>query len=934
MKPIHRLGARFLALPIALAASLATPAMATMPPAAGSLPAELSIAFEDQLFAVPERADGSGTSGSQTEWKIPVLIVSFADSGISHTPEEFERLLFDTTGSTATGSVFDYYQWVSGGRLRVLGRVVDVVTLPNDRAFYAGNAWGLNAIATPNNSFGACTDALRRSRSDIDWSEFDRDHDGYVDMLWVIHAGLGGEASDRSNLWSVTSRLTSGWRSAASWATRDPIPGSSTQFVRVDRFTILPELSSFWRTPISEIGVYCHEFGHALGLPDLYDTVNLSGVVNVGPGNWSLMSSGAYGTDGHSPEYPAHMGAWPLQYLGWDHTIRPTQDGVIRLEPIEGSGSVVEWCFQGEAGPEHFLIENRQRLGFDRNLIGEGLIVYHIDEPTISGGLRGNRVNAVLTPGLRLMEADGDLDMEQGRNRGDGNDPFPGALGRRLLDDDTSPSTRTFENRVTNIALRDVREEGDVVRFLLQVRPAGWFSPQVTEGPPLDPSPIRRAARTAGVDDQGMCHLVQSENIAGHAQVQLRSGTAQWDSPIAVSSTSAGATDPTLAVLPGGDLAIAWSDTRSGRAQIYYRSRIGGTWTAERPVTQLPGNCMSPAIAADGRGTISLAFQYLEGGVGQIRFMRFTYFSPFGQSVPITSPADQPSDPAVVSAFDGTTHIVWRDQSGAAYRLWFCRSHPDSGVSGKLPLTAPPTRSQLGYSVALDPGGALHSVWQTSSPGQSQLHYQLRSKTRPPEPADTLIESQGYPVQNPVLAVDADRNVHVAFEAAPNQVLCARYRLNVPSRGWDDMSTHVSEVGEGTVSRVEPMATGSGKVTVAYIQYRQDGAHFVVRRRDPALASFLEVPPAAWNFPSPLSVAPNPIRPGQSVDLTWASVAGNAPSAIEILDVAGRRLQGPIAIAGGQARISGSVTRAWAPGVYFVRFPSSRAGAARLVVLH
>src|SRR5262249_40895449 len=159
--------------------------------------------------------------------------------------------------------------------------------------------------------------------------------------------------------------------------------------VRIDRFTVLPELSGFHPGQLDEIGVFCHEFGHTLGLPDLYDTSVLGGAANTGPGNWCLMSSGAYGGDGISPEYPPHMGAcgspsrmgaWCSLWLGWVSRVRPMQDTTVALLPIADGSPILEFAFQGEDAPEHFLLENRVREGFDRKLPNAGLLVTQVDE--------------------------------------------------------------------------------------------------------------------------------------------------------------------------------------------------------------------------------------------------------------------------------------------------------------------------------------------------------------------------------------------------------------------------------------------------------------------------------------------------------------------------------------------------------------------------
>src|SRR6185503_7804402 len=158
-------------------------------------------------------------------------------------------------------------------------------------------------------------------------------------------------------------------------------------------------------------------------------------------------------------------------------TVRPTTDSLIVQGPIAAGAPVMDFWFQGEANPEHYLIENRQRMGYDRNLPEEGLIVYQIDETVIAQGIGANRVNYGQLTGLRLVEADGLYDLIAGRNRGDAHDPFPGQFARTQFDDDTNPWTRTFRGAVTNIALNEIEAVGDNMRYFMQVRAPGWQAP-------------------------------------------------------------------------------------------------------------------------------------------------------------------------------------------------------------------------------------------------------------------------------------------------------------------------------------------------------------------------------------------------------------------------------------------------------------------------
>jgi immune inhibitor A len=302
----HRPYLSLAAIAVALLAMVSAPltARATLPMRDGSLPSEVRGAVASGLLAAPLRpALGTTAVQGHPVWVVPVILVDFTDQPLSalSTPAAWERALFDTTHSTATGSAYDYYQWVSRGQFRLVGRVVAVVHLSQDKHYYANNAYGLASMATPNNDYGAVSEAVNLCDGAVDFSPYDQDHDGYVDMLWVIHSGIGGEATvDKNNLYSVTSSMDQ-WSNANVFVTNDPVPNGGGQKIRINRFSILPELSQFHAGQLSEIGVYCHEFGHALGLPDLYDT---SGGRNFGPGNFSLMSTGAYGGDGQSPESP------------------------------------------------------------------------------------------------------------------------------------------------------------------------------------------------------------------------------------------------------------------------------------------------------------------------------------------------------------------------------------------------------------------------------------------------------------------------------------------------------------------------------------------------------------------------------------------------------------------------------------------------------
>jgi M6 family metalloprotease-like protein len=936
--------------------ALAKPAAAVMPSPVGAIPAEVVQAFDARLFELPPRADRLGTSAVQTVWNIPVLLVGFSDQQFSTTiyggrtpTQHFDRTLFDTTGVTSTGSVFDYYQWVSGERIRVVGKVVASLTLPQTKSWYANNNWGLGQLP-PQNTYGFVTSALQYADSSIDWRPFDQDNDGFVDMLWVVHSGLPGEATvAKTNLWSITSRL-SAWSLGESFETRTLRPGGGAIHMRVDRFSVMPEISSIRPGQPVEIGVYCHEFGHALGLPDLYDTSTFGGGDNLGTGNWSLMGTGGYGGDGSSPEYPSHLGAWPLRWLGWGEFIRPENDTLMVQGSLESGAPVVEFWFQGDASPQYFLIENRQREGFDRNLPGEGLIIYQVDETVMTPpAVAGNRINTGCRPGLRLLEADGLGDIVAGRNRGESRDPFPGYLGRTEFNDGTVPSTRAapasceaVTGALTDIALGQIELVGDDVRYLVQVRAPGWEAAVSTVAGSFEPIWPSGAANRALSTADGSVLAAITERRAGRSQIILhsRSRFGPWGDPIEVSESPGSATDPSIAALPGGsDLVVTWSDSRHGAGELYYRSRIGGVWSPERRLTELAGDSRYPSMGVDRFGRVHLAWLYTEGVRPRVHFMTFTYYSPFGMSVAVTPTTVFPEAPVVAVAPSGESHIFWSDRATSPTSVWFSRYGHSTGLTSPQPVATGIVSNQPTIDASVDATGTVHVVWQvTGSAGSvNQIHYQKRPPNGAiPSPIDSVIISRSESVQNPIVRVDERGAVHVGFIAINGGVPQVRYKRGHPERGWDYGSTEITMVSEGGAGRPMIVPGRNDEVSVLYFLPTLETDRLMERRRFMPVGALAAPEPLRLRAGLDVRLAPNPLRAGAPLALRIPGDMLGPGSVIELFDLAGRKVAStPLVPHAGDlsAEIPGTITRGWQSGVYFARVRGGRALGARLVVL-
>ena len=271
--------------------------------------------------------------------KIPVVLGLYSD--ITEPP--FTRNALDTelfTGPWTPGTMRQYWSEVSYNLFDVTGGVFDWVPLSQTEVYYTGGYGGLvPGLSKTGEMIKEIADALDPS---VDFGAFDNDgpdgiansgdDDGFVDVLLVIHPTFGAECNGvTQHMWSHSSRYSTWNTPGQPYATNDPAAGGG--FIKIEDYIMAPSYSC--GTGMIEIGVICHELGHAIGLPDLYDTDgNSSGI-----GFWGLMGAGNWNT----PASPAHLSAWSREQLGWVNPIeidwRPRD---LTLDPVETSGAAVK----------------------------------------------------------------------------------------------------------------------------------------------------------------------------------------------------------------------------------------------------------------------------------------------------------------------------------------------------------------------------------------------------------------------------------------------------------------------------------------------------------------------------------------------------------------------------------------------------------------
>jgi|GEM_PF-1206745 len=414
-------------------------------------------ALAAQLAASPEAVN----------FRVLCILVDFWDRLDSlgyakGTAGKFDTLLF-SSGAVPTGSMKEYWDEVAYGEISVSGDVVGWFRMPEDYSYYASSSYGFGAY--PHNSRKLCEDAVQAADSlGVDFSDYDGNGDGVVDAIVVVFAGLSaGETGDPDDLWSVR------WNNGAS---PPVIDGVSLQ----DYF-LQSEETIYGPAGLSNIGYFCYNLGQAMGLRGLYDG---DGDAN-GLGLWSLMADGMWLNYGKTPAHLDAFSRWSLGLVSPEDLILPTSNTTVLLPPVETSPSVARVWRNGLVVSEFFLVENRQKLGFDTYLPGEGILIYHVDLSTpnmVSQWIEGEDPYGGAHYRVALEQADGLYDLERMTNYGDAGDPWNDETPS--FDISSYPSSRSYAGNPTEVAVTVQAPVGDSYLVDLYV---------TTVDPPVDSLP-------------------------------------------------------------------------------------------------------------------------------------------------------------------------------------------------------------------------------------------------------------------------------------------------------------------------------------------------------------------------------------------------------------------------------------------------------------
>jgi len=285
-------------------------------------------------------------AGETTVLRVAVILIDFPDvpaDRVKHSPTYYRELLF-SRGVHPTGSVADFLDASSRGRLDFQGEIRGWYRASQVRDAYTGGLAGVGYY--PNNSQRLAEEAIALADWDINFSLLDNDglddipdsgdDDELIDGILIIHAESGREGGNLS-----PAEFTS-----IHWRTKTDVPVDGV-FGRY--FTLNPEDGT--------IGIFLHELGHLMGLPDLYPTRPSTQGSSFGLGIWSLMAGGLNTAGGI---YPVDFDAWSKHRLGFVNTVRVFFNRDHETLPtVQESGLVYQLWANGLGDREYFLLENR-----------------------------------------------------------------------------------------------------------------------------------------------------------------------------------------------------------------------------------------------------------------------------------------------------------------------------------------------------------------------------------------------------------------------------------------------------------------------------------------------------------------------------------------------------------------------------------------------
>lgn len=422
-------------------------------PTSRLLPAKsIATSTTDGLGSYKQSAAGVVKSIGQPI--IPVIMANFADRTFQDTIDAAKvTRLFNEEGyhdeTYTRGSVKDYFTSQSNGLFIPSFEVVATITLPEGYAYYGKNS---TSGYTDVRLSEFVSQSISQAAESVSFSSFATD--GEVPLVVIMYAGPGEHSSFEEGcsdyIWAQFSQCNV---TTDNGATRIRSFFVGNELLQNYSGTIdNPIVSS---THIDGIGLFCHEFGHALGLPDFYYTGSNETVSDTlrTMDYWSIMDYGQYFRDGYLP--PGYT-AYERSYMGWLDVKELTQAQYAELYPFsradEGATAYVLRNPDDEC--EYYLLENRQPDTWYSKRMGQGMLITHVDYDrsawtSNSVNTQPNHLRMDFVPADNVKDgissADGSLTTLFNGYKGD---LYPGTSGNTSFTDTSVPAATLLSGSI------------------------------------------------------------------------------------------------------------------------------------------------------------------------------------------------------------------------------------------------------------------------------------------------------------------------------------------------------------------------------------------------------------------------------------------------------------------------------------------------------
>ncbi len=401
------------------------------------------------------RGIGHGGHMDYSKFRGLIVLINYTDRKFddyvpsNYTPQDFYEQMInghDYKGFTlpagtkveCMGSVRDYYYDNSFQQFDPHFDILGPVDVP----FACTDAHQFNC----DSIFFAALEALD---PEVDFSQYDTDEDGTADMVFFLVAGHGSDysANNRDYLWPHMKDFTD-----------SPVLDGVNFKLYACSTNMIGEENEYYivYNNVAGIGTICHEFSHCLGLPDFYDTDSdgSGGVNHAYPLTWSIMASGFKNNNGRNP---AGYSLYERYALGFAQPTLIDAEGTIELPALEKSN--MGYRLNTANKNEFFLIENRQRIKWDKNLPGPGMLIFRVDSTNVEVW-ENNLVNA--NPNHNYYEL---LRANFNGMNDSPRDPFPGTTNVTSITNATQPSLRTWDGKLSHYALMNIAEADSIITF-------------------------------------------------------------------------------------------------------------------------------------------------------------------------------------------------------------------------------------------------------------------------------------------------------------------------------------------------------------------------------------------------------------------------------------------------------------------------------------